>query len=557
MQKLTLKFILLFSKLWTSIGIDVAQLRIIIETKLTIDDRRPLASFTKNQNKKPAKNSTWFQFFIFSLMGLMFLSFVIIIPDKFLATSLFLTFILSILSLSLITDFSTILLDNKDQYIILPRPVNDKTVAFSRILYMLIKISTQLLPITLPALIYVFISWNIFAASMFLIQIVIAALIAVFFVNIFYSLCLRFLSIQKFKDTISYIQIFFSIFIFLGYQIGPRVMQSFTEGENSIYHLKLLWISPGTWIASFQAMLVKDFSGLTLIFASLSIILLIVAILGSSQLFSKDFNNKIAQLAIGDSPVKKEELSQEGKISFYKKIEKIFTNTPLEKAGFSIIWLITSRSREFKMQLYPTMAYLPIYFIFLFLQGKNNTLAEQIDRVNTSGLYIMIFYLSLFTVLTVFQLITKSEKYKAAWIYYAAPIQQTGELMSGVLKSAFLKYFVPFNLIFLIICVPLFGAHVTNDILLATAIGGIESVLVMLFLVKSFPFSQSIENGKSRTIINLFILGLLALVGYLHIVIHEYEIIIWVITIIAWIIFLIMIKYLKKENWKSLAFDDN
>lgn len=556
MQKLTLKFILLFSKLWTSIGIDVAQLKIIIETKLTIDDRRPLASFTKKQNKKPSKNSTWFQFLIFSLMGLMFLSFVIIIPDKFLATSLFLTLILSMLSLSLITDFSTILLDNKDQYIILPRPVNDKTVAFSRILYMLIKISTQLLPMSLPALIYVFISWEIFAALMFLVQIIIAAVIAVFFVNIFYSLCLRFLSIQKFKDTISYIQIFFSIFIFLGYQIGPRVMQSFTEGENSIHHLKLLWISPGTWIASFQAILVKDFSILILIFSVLSIVLLIIAILGSSQLFSKDFNSKIAQLAVGDNPVKKRQF-QEGRISFYKKIEKIFTNTPLEKAGFSIIWLITSRSREFKMQLYPTMAYLPIYFIFLFLQGKNGTLTAQIDRVNTSGLYIMIFYLSLFTVLTVFQLITKSEKYKAAWIFYAAPIQQTGELMSGVLKAAFLKYFIPFNLIFLIICVPLFGAHVTNDILLATAIGGIESVLVMLFLVKSFPFSQSVENGKSRTIINLFILGLLALVGYLHIVIHEYEIIIWVITILAWIIFLVMIKYLKRENWKSLAFDDN
>lgn len=557
MQKLTLKFILLFSKLWTSMGIDVAQLKIIIGTKLTIDDRRPLASFTKNQNKKPSTYSTWFQFFIFLLMGLMFLAFVIVIPDKFLATSLFLTLILSMLSLSLITDFSTILLDSKDQYIILPRPVNDKTVAFSRILYMLIKISTQLMAMSLPGLIFVFISWGILAAFTFLIQLIIATLIAVFFVNIFYSLCLRFLSIQKFKDVINYIQIFFSIFIFLGYQIGPRVMESFTEGQTSVHNLKLLWLSPGTWIASFQALLVQDFSILTLSFSALSISLLVIAISGSSQLFSKDFNSKIAQLAGGDTPVEKKKQYPKGQIPLYKKIEKIVTNSPLEKAGFSIIWLITARSREFKMQLYPTMAYLPIYFIFLFMQGKNDTLAERIDKVNGSGLYIMIFYLSLFTVLTVFQLITKSEKYKAAWIYYAAPIQQTGELMSGVLKSAFLKYFIPFNLIFLIICVPLFGAHVTNDILLATAIGGIESVLVMLFLVKSYPFSQSAENGKSRIMINLLVLGLLALVGYLHIVIHQYEMIIWIAAVIAWIVFLIMLKYLKKENWKSLAFDDN
>lgn len=557
MQKLTLKFILLFSKLWTAMGIDVAQLKLIIETKLTIDDRRPLASFSQNKNKKASKYSTWFQFFIFLFMGFIFLSFIVVIEDKFLAASLFLTMLLSMLSLSLISDFSTILLDNKDQYIILPRPVNDKTVAFSRVLYMLIKISTQLLAMSLPGLIYIFISWGIFPAIIFLIQIIIATIIAVFFVNIFYSLCLRFLSIQKFKDVINYLQIFFSIFIFLSYQIGPRVMQNITEGETSIDNLKLLWFSPGTWIASFQALINKDFTVLSISFSALSMILLIVSISGASRLFSKDFNTKIAQLASGDAPVESDKIDRGNKKPFYKKLETIFTSTPLEKAGFSIIWLITARSREFKMQLYPTMAYLPIYFIFLFLQGKSSSMTEQIARLNTSGIYIMLFYLSLLTVLTVFQLITKSNQYKAAWIYYAAPIQQTGELMSGVLKAAFIKYFIPFNLIFLMICIPMFGVHVFNDILLATAIGGIESVLVMLFLVKSFPFSEASENGKSKVFINLLVLGLLALIGFLHIIIHQYEMVIWASAAIAWAIFLYMLKYLNKENWKSLAFNDN
>ncbi|WP_164123357.1 MULTISPECIES: hypothetical protein [Sphingobacterium] len=555
MQKLTLKFILLFSKLWAGMGINVAQLKLIIETKLTIDDRSPIASFGNNKNKKNSKYTTWFQFFIFMVMGFMFLSFVYTIPDKFLATSLFLTLILSMLSLSLITDFSTILLDNRDQYIVLPRPVNDKTVAFSRVLYMLIKISTQLLAISLPGLVYIFINWNMLPAVVFLIQLVVSSLIAVFFVNIFYSLCLRFLSIQKFKDLISYIQIFFSIFIFIGYQIGPKVMSSISEGENSVHSIKLLWFSPGTWVASFQGLLLQDFSVLTICFAALSILLILVAISGSSKLFSKDFNSKLALLAGGDTPIATRSKDSTEKIPLYKKIEKTCTDTPLEKAGFSIVWLITDRSREFKMQLYPTMAYLPVYFIFLFLQGKKDSLAEKIDNINESAYYIMMFYFSLLTVLTVFQLVTKSEKYKAAWIYYAAPIQQTGELMSGVLKASFLKFFIPFNLLFLIICVPLFGVHVVNDILLATAIGGVECVLIMLFLIKSFPFSQASQNGKSRVLVNMFILGLLGSVGYLHVLINKHELVIWGAAIVVWIVFLIMIKVLKKENWKSLAFD--
>lgn len=538
-------------------GIDVAQLRLIIETKLTIDDRSPLTSFGKNQDKKTSRYSTWFQFFIFTLMGGIFLSFVYTILDKFLATSIFMTLLLSILSLSLITDFSPVLLDNKDQYIILPRPVNDKTFAFSRILYMLIKVSTQLMALSLPAIVYIVINWDIVPVIIFLIQLVLSSLIAVFFVNIFYSLCLQFLSIQKFKDLISYIQIFFSIFAFISYQIGPRVMTNITAGASSVHQLKLLWFSPGTWIASFQGLWLQDFSMMTIGFAVLSILLLLVAISGSSQLFSKGFNSKIARLAAGDTPTERTKNGIIEKIPFYKKIEKLVTGTPLEKAGFSIVWLITARSREFKMQLYPTLAYLPIYFLFLFLRGKTNSFADKIDDLNASGLYIMTFYLSLLTVLTVFQLVTKSEKYKAAWIYYAAPIGQTGELMSGVLKASFMKYFLPFNLFFSLICVPLFGLHVINDILLATAIGGVECILITLFLVKAFPFSLPAQNGNNKVLVNFFVLGLLGLIGYLHVMFHQYEIAIWGTALLMWIVFFFLIKVLKKVNWKSLDFETN
>lgn len=69
MQKLTLKFILLFSKLWANMGIDVTQLKIIIETKLIIDDRRPLASFTKIKTRNHPNIQRGFNFSFSSLWG--------------------------------------------------------------------------------------------------------------------------------------------------------------------------------------------------------------------------------------------------------------------------------------------------------------------------------------------------------------------------------------------------------------------------------------------------------------------------------------------------------
>ncbi|VTR40788.1 Uncharacterised protein [Sphingobacterium thalpophilum] len=173
-----------------------------------------------------------------------------------------------------------------------------------------------------------------------------------------------------------------------------------------------------------------------------------------------------------------------------------------------------------------------------------------------SGLYIIMFYLSLLTILTVFHLITQSNKYKAAWIYYVSPISRPGQLMSGVLKACLIKYVLPFNILFICICIPLFGLSAINDLLLSAAVGGIESILIMLFLVKNYPFSKA-SQSNSKALVNLFILGFLGLLGYLHQVIFRHELLIWGLTAAGWTLFFIMLKYLKKEDWKSLAYDDN
>src|SRR5690606_7325625 len=106
------------------------------------------------------------------------------------------------------------------------------------------------------------------------------------------------------------------------------------------------------------------------------------------------------------------------------------------------------------------------------------------------------------------------------------------------------------------ICIPLFGLSAINDLLLSAAVGGIESILIMLFLVKNYPFSKA-SQSNSKALVNLFILGFLGLLGYLHQVIFQHELLIWGLTAAGWTLFFIMLKYLKKEDWKSLAYDDN
>ena len=559
MEKFILRFILLFRGIWKSLGINYEQFKVILETKMILENRKPI-SFRKRNSGKSSSSSSIIQFVLYLIFGLIFMSIVMMIPDRYLAVSIMLLSFISMLSITLVSDFSPILLDTRDQYIIMPRPVNDKTLAISRITFIAIKLFNQVIALSLPVLIYVVFNWDIGSVFILCLQLILSTLIALIFVNGFYLISIKYLPIQKFKDVITYIQIGLSLVLFLSYYIGPNLIQSIVESHLTMEQLRFLWIFPSTWIASFQALILGNNSLPIIVLSALGILAPLGGIYACSKLFSRGFNAKIAALANANnlpnetSPTPRDNII---KLPLYKRLSAKVCSSPVEEAGFSIVWLISSKTREFKQQLYPSLAYLPIYFVFLFLRtGDDLPMAGKILKLRDSGLYIVMFYLSLLTILTVFHLITQSNKYKAAWIYHVTPIQKPGQLMTGVLKACLIKYVLPFNILFLCICIPLFGISSLNDLLLSSAIGGIESILVMLFLVKNYPFSKA-NQTNSKTITNLVILGLLGLLGYLHKTIFQYETLIWILAGLGWVLFFLMLRYLKKEDWKSLAYDDN
>ncbi|WP_343564304.1 hypothetical protein [Sphingobacterium sp.] len=559
MERYLLRFILLFRGVWENLGVNFPQFKIILETKVTLDNRKPI-TFRKRNTGKSSSSSSIIQFIMYMIIGLMFMVILILIPDPYLALAIMLLCFTSMLSITLVSDFSPILLDTRDQYIIIPKPVNDRTITLSRITFITIKLFNQVIALSLPLLIYVLFNWNVFAIFLLVLQLLLSTLVALVFVNGFYLISIKYLPIQKFKDIITYLQIGLSMIIFLAYYLGPNLIQTIVESQLTIEQLKFLWLFPSTWIASFQSLLLGDHSPQIILFSVLGLVVPLFGIYACTHLFSSGFNAKIAGLANADTslPETAENISyNSAKRPLYKKLGTSLCSSPLEEAGFSIVWLISSKTREFKQQLYPSLAYLPIYFIFLFLRtGEGLSLSEKLKKLGESGLYVIMFYLSLLTILTVFQLITQSNKYKAAWIYYVTPIDRPGQFMTGVLKACLIKYVLPFNILFLCICVPLFGISALNDLLLSSAIGGIESILIMLFLVKNYPFSKA-SQPNSKALINLLILGLLGLLGYLHKVIFQYELLIWGLAALGWILFFIMLKYLQKEDWNSLAFDDN
>src|SRR3546814_3894912 len=118
------------------------------------------------------------------------------------------------------------------------------------------------------------------------------------------------------------------------------------------------------------------------------------------------------------------------KRSLGDRLGVLLARTSLESAGFAIVWLITGRSLEFKQKVYPSLGFVPVYFMFLFfvgfggddVGGADDSLMRKLEQMREQGTFIVLFYLSIFTLMTVFQSISQSDRFKAAWVYYAAPL---------------------------------------------------------------------------------------------------------------------------------------
>ncbi|WP_257670847.1 hypothetical protein [Parapedobacter tibetensis] len=556
MNKLILKLLLLPTALWKRMGVDTEKLRLILEVKLTLDDRRPFASMGQSSSKKKGwSGNTFLQFLVMAVMGAMLMAYFFMVSNSYVAYSLYFFSMMCVLALMLIADLSTILIDPRDQYIILPRPVDDRTFAVSRILHIGVLLMGLLIGLVLPGLVYTAITQGIVVGLVFIFQVFTAGILTLLLVNQFYLMMIKWLSARRLKDLVSMLQVVFTVVVISAYYFGPILLRQDWVQQLRVEETPWLWVFPPVWIASLQQLAAQSLSWLMVVLSLLGVTTPMVSLWLVVRIFATGFNDKVAAMATGDG--QRTDTDRPSKRKWGSRLSPVLTRSPLESAGFNIVWLITGRSREFKQKLYPTLAYIPVYFVFFFFFGfgKQDTprsFEDKLEQMRDGSGFILLFYLSLFTLISAYQYLTQHEQFKAAWVYRAAPVSSPGVFMAGVLKAVLTKFFYPFILGLLLLGVPIAGFGIINDALLAAAIGSIEAILVALFTMKAYPFSQPIKLSGSNFMTTLLIMGGVGVLGYAHYVFIRHELLVWVACLVAWGIFAVMLHRFRKEEWEAL-----
>ncbi len=518
MNKIFLALVMLPSALWRSMGADIDQLRAILNVRLLLDDRKPVTMMRSQKQKKDRKFGSLINIFVSFVMGIFYMFPITIVPDRVFSLTIYFSMLMAIITFMLITDFSSVLFDARDKYILFPRPVNDRTLVLARLLHVFIYLFRIVLPMALPGWIMlgIFDGWK--SVLLLPLPLLLLVFMILFLVNGVYMLVLRLARPEKFKDIINYFQVFTSVIFFASVYFLPRVFDRANALEFDI--LKYPWIryAPPYWLAVCWSWIGDPvlLSG-TGIYSALGVVVPFVCIFLLVRYLAPQFAQRISGIDSVDAgvynPVKNAR-SSSGRL--YQRLAYIFNRTDDARAGFMIGWLQTSRSRSFRMRVYPSFAFIPIYFIYLLTQHRS--FDESFRQLPDGRMHLLLLYMSSFVMLSALNYLTMSDQYKAAWVYYSAPLEVPGKVMIGAFKALWAKFFLPFFLLISIFVVYVWGGGAIWDILLALVNTTLFVSVVARISFRHLPFSvvEQMKQGGSRILKSILGMLIPAMLGFGH-----------------------------------------
>ena len=413
-----------------------------------------------------------------------------------------------ILTTTMVSDFSSVLLDVRDKTILQTKPVSSKTINTAKIVHILIYmffIAGSF--IAIPLVVGLFTNGIVFTL-IFLVTMVLTMLFIVVFTSLVYFAVLRFFDGEKLKDIINYVQILLSVGVIIGYQI---VIRAFDFVDLDLTYTFSWWhvFLPPMWFgATFELLLNQDFSNVLILLSALALLVPIISIYVYVKLMPS-FERNMDKL-MSESKNKRKKSSWW--VDFWAML---CCRSREEKTFFRFGALMMQQEREFKLKVYPSLGFsIVLPFIFIFTELQMRTLAD----ISTGKLFLLIYFGNMM-IPTIVHTMQFSVNHKGSWLFKAAPIQQPAAAYSGTLKAFLVKLYMPVFVLLSIAFLVIFSGRIVPD-LLAVLLGTILQTLLTYKWLNSgeFPFTQSFEFAQSDSSAKMFLvtfMGGIFVIGHL------------------------------------------
>ncbi|GFZ29899.1 hypothetical protein CSC2_04250 [Clostridium zeae] len=532
-----LKFLDRFKALFEKLGVDYKAMRKILQIKLIMDGRRVPTVFSNNNKKDDETSSNKFfkSLGIYLLMGLILIPFVIMDTNYIYQMSFVFVIITFFIMTSLISDFSSVLLDIKDKSIVGTKPVNLKTLRLAKTIHVSLYMFYITAALVGPALLISLYKQGIIFFLIFLSLIILIDMLIIVLTSLVYFLVLRFFDGEKLKDIINYIQIALTMVLMIGYQLLGRL---FSIVDLKIQFVPKWWqyfIIPIWFSAPFQMLKKSEINNTFIIFTIMAIVIPIIA-MAIYIMTMPAFEKNLQKLNNNSENGKRKNKKQ------HQLLSLLLCRSKEERVFFRFASDMMKNEREFKLKVYPTLGFSIIFpFIFLFQQIGFSSFKEVAEGRS----YFYIYFCGMMLP-TVMMMIKYSERYKGAWIYKAVPINSFVPVFKGAIKAYIAKLFLPLFLLDTIIFVLIFGIRILPDMLIVLLNTMIFNILCFAANKKTLPFSEAFGSTKENGMLNLVLaLGLAVLAG-IHFLSTNINYGVYVYIVLAAIANLLLWKYAFK-----------
>jgi len=186
----SLRFLDAFKRVFIAFGIDYVVLRKILQIKLTMDQRRVPTIF--NGIKKKEGNNFLKSLGLYAFYGLILIPFILLGENYMFQISLVFGMIMFILMTTMISDFSTVLLDVRDKNILGIKPISKRTLSTAKTLHVIIYMSFITAAFVAIPVVVSLINQGILFTLLLLVELIFVSLFIVVVTALVYLFILRF-----------------------------------------------------------------------------------------------------------------------------------------------------------------------------------------------------------------------------------------------------------------------------------------------------------------------------------------------------------------------------
>lgn len=541
------KYLKPISRLITKTGADFIQVCHLVDLKLLLDNRK--TTYNGSGRLKSSQNSLVRQSLIFIIVGL-FLGIGLMRSgnrNPFSYGLITQSYLMIMLTISLLSEYSVSLFDTRDNQLLLPLPVNGETLGWARVIHILVYLLLLYLSISLPIDIIAGIQFGPMILLITLLSGFLNTLFTLFLTIFIYLVLMKFTRGERLKDVLMYIQVGFSLLIMLGYQFISYKIGVSGEYNPDFSQKWFFLLLPPAWF-SYLAELPFSVSVYSLTGSILALFLPpTVMFLIAKKLF-KGFDITLNELSV----------VQNRKVSSRKKpttgnpigfqLARIFMLVSHgEYPVFKFMWHLSGRERLFKQSVLPVLGYTIVLPLIMLFSG------EQLG--NKEQHYQILMYFTIMVSNTLPLTLPIGNSQNTGWIFQSMPDLPPGRMFLAALKAVFGRFFIP---VFILTALPLFyfkGLMALPTLLTLYAFNYMISLVSLYFQPPLIPFSQgksASQGGKNALRMMLVIFLALPfgfLMNYLS-SIDEWLVVTPVILFIPVIILFEQRLFLRKFNWK-------